>query len=345
MPRFKAALALAILTGLSSLSHAKDPAAIIRKAVEKSTLNQPGTKPFHLKAVIAPSRPSEETQNRTATVEMWWSSPSQWRRQIVSPEFRQVAIVNGAQEWQKNEGDYFPEWLREVAVALVNPVPALDQVLAQVESGEEKDFRARGPQGQVLDMKHFSWMMMSTNGEVQKAIGGALAISGDTGLLMYGGGFGWSGEFREPESFHGRMVSRTVNSGTPQVTAKVTVLEDLKETSTALFDTSAALGDPQLLRTLLVDEISLRKNLLPMEPPKWPPVKDGPLDGVLTTQVAVDRMGRVREVGSIVTDNPALSEAARETILNMRFKPYPENGQAVQVVSRITMAFKTTRLH
>lgn len=112
------AVSLALL-GLSVFGLTKDPADAIKKAVERSTLDQPGTKPFHLKAVLAPTRASDQGSSRTGEVEIWWASPTRWRREVRSPNFHQIAIVNGSQEWQKTGGDYFPEWLREVAVAVM----------------------------------------------------------------------------------------------------------------------------------------------------------------------------------------------------------------------------------
>ena len=90
----------------------------MRKAVEQSTLDQPGTKPFHLKAELAPSFTRDQGSGRTGEVEIWWAGPGKWRREVRSPEFHQIEIVNDGKDWQKNEGDYFPEWLREMAVAL-----------------------------------------------------------------------------------------------------------------------------------------------------------------------------------------------------------------------------------
>src|SRR5437899_205492 len=113
------AVLLAVL-GLSTFGHAENPAAAIKKAVERSRLDQPGTKPFHLKAELAPSRARDRGSNRTGEIETWWASPKQWKREVRSPEFHQVAIVSGDQEWQRNEGEYFPECLREVAVALID---------------------------------------------------------------------------------------------------------------------------------------------------------------------------------------------------------------------------------
>jgi hypothetical protein len=325
-------VALVIVLGWSPSGRADD-VATVKKAVQKSTLAQPGTKPFHLKATLAPSRERDRDSGRTGEVEIWWASPTQWKREVRSPDFYQIAIVNGGQEWQKNDGDYFPEWLREVAIELIDPVPSLDQVLAQVRSGEMK---------KIMGMTHFSWMMMSTDGNVQKAMGGALAINDQTGLLLYGGGFGWGGGFKDYKKFHGRMVAQTVNSGSPEVTARVTTLEDLGGSPAGIFESKGS-GDSPLLRTVMVDEPSLRKNLLTMEPIAWPPLQNGPLEGLLTTEIVVDRTGRVRQVGSIVGDNAGVDEVAKNAIVAMRFKPYLENGVAVQVVSRITMPFKTVR--
>jgi hypothetical protein len=112
-----AALALPALGGTD------DPEKVVRKAVERCRLNQPGRKPFHLKAVLAPSLARDQGSNRTGEFEIWWVSPEQWKRDVRSPEFHQIAIVNGSQEWQKNEGEYFPEWLREASVALSNQFP------------------------------------------------------------------------------------------------------------------------------------------------------------------------------------------------------------------------------
>src|SRR5215470_9820440 len=57
--------------GLPGLSHAVDEVDAVKKAIERSTLNQPGTKPFHLKAVLAPSFERDRNSGRTGKVEIW----------------------------------------------------------------------------------------------------------------------------------------------------------------------------------------------------------------------------------------------------------------------------------
>jgi hypothetical protein len=329
-----------LITGFATLAlwpasgHAENLVKEVKKAVEHSTLDQPGTKPFHLKAELAPSFERDKASGRTGKIEIWWASPTQWRREVRSSEFHQIEIVDGARDWQKNEGDYFPEWLRETAIELVKPVPPLDQVLEQVKTAEV------GHMGPMTDIR---WITTTGTADVKNMIRSSISLQESSGLLSYGGGFGWNGEFKDYRSFHGRMIARTVNVGSPQVTARVTVLEDLGEVPAGFFDASAKGGDEQPLQTVLLDEISLRKNLLPMEPPAWPAVQDGSMQGNVTTIIVVDRIGTVREITSVMSENGAMNETGTRAVMAMRFKPFLVNGVPVQAVSQVTTPFKTTR--
>jgi hypothetical protein len=317
-----------------ALAHSENLPKEVKKAVERSTLDQPGTKPFHLKAVLAPSFERDEESGRTGEVEIWWASPTQWKREVQSPEFHQIEIVDGAHDWQKNEGNYFPEWLRQTAVELVKPVPPIDQVLEQVKTAE---VRRMGP------MTNISWTTISGTADVRNILRSWIALHDSTGLLLYAGGFGWGGEFKDYESFHGRMIARTVNVGTPQLTAKITTLEDLGERPAGFFDAEAKGRDSEPLQTVLLDETSLRKNLLPMGPLSWPPLKDGPLEGNVTSIVVVDREGKVREIGSVISENSGVNDTGRQAVTAMRFKPFLVNGVPVQAMSQVTLPFKTIR--
>lgn len=318
----------------SCTGHSEDLVKRVKKAVELSTLDQPGTHPFHLKANFAPSYERDKNSGRTGEVEIWWASPSQWRREVRCPNFHQVQIVDGAQIWQKNDGDYFPEWLREISNSLVRPLPLSDEVLAQVRSAEVR---------QLTGKTYLSWSLMSSDGDSQKGMGAGISLTDQTGLLFTANGFGWGGWFRDYKTFHNRQVPQTVSNGTPEVTAKITTLEDLDQIPPNLFDLSVGGRNPSPLKTVLLDETTLRKNLVPVQAASWPALKDGPLEGGLTTDVSIDRSGKVREIGVIVSDNPGIADAAQIQIAAMRFSPFLENGIPVQVVSRITLSFKTVR--
>jgi hypothetical protein len=319
-----------------TLGHAENLVKEVEKAVERSTLNQAGTKPFHLKASLAPSFDRDKASGLTGEVEIWWSSPTKWRRELRSPEFHRIEIVvHGARDWQKSEGDYFPEWLRETAIELIDPVPPIDQVLEHVKTAEVRH---------LMGQTNIDWITATGTAEVRNILRSYVALRDSTGLLLYAGGFGWGGEFKDYADFHGRMVARTVKVGTPQVTAKVTMLEDLGEPPAGCFDADAKGGDPQPLRTVLLDEPSLRKNLLPMQPASWPPLKDGSLEGNVTTIIIVDREGKVREIRGVVSENSVVNETGKQAVAAMRFKPFLVDGVQVQVMSQFTLPFKTTRL-
>ena len=321
------------LAGFTLSVHGEDLSGRIRKAVQRSTLNQPGTKPFHLKATLAPSYERDNSSGRTGEIEIWWESPTKWRREVHCPVFKQVEIVSDGHIWQKNDGEYFPEWLRQTAIEIINPIPSLQEILEQIKGAEVRD---------RMGTTYITWMIPSSDGKVQSWMGATVAITDNSGLLFYGGGSGWGGLFHDFTDFHGRMVAQTVAVGSPEVTAKITMLEDLHDVSN-LFDLTVAGGDAQPLETVLVDEPMLRKNLLPMQAPAWPPLKDGPLQGTITTEIIVDRSGKVRDLGTLVSTNPGINDIARQQIEQMQFQPFQQNGVPVQVVSRITLPFNTIR--
>ncbi len=335
MPRILHFLAAISVALCSTCAHSEDIVKRVQKAVATSTVDQQGTHPFHLKAVFAPSLARDKDSGRTGSIEIWWKTPNEWRREVSSPQFHQVQIISGGQTWQKNDGYYFPNWLREISDALIRPVPLTPALYAQMDSGEVKDLVRFG-------ITHVSWAIMSSNGEVQKGLGAGIELNDNTGLLFTADGIGFDGLFHDYKGFHNRQVARTVSSGTPEVTAEVVALEDLGSVPADWFVITTTGGSP-LIQTEFLDKLNLRKNLLPQEPAPWPPTKDGPLEGVLTTEVSIDRTGALREIGPIVSDNSSLDNAARQRIEAMRFKPFLLNGAPVQVLSRITLAFKTVR--
>jgi len=317
-----------------STANAEDMTGKVKKAVERSTLNQPGTKPFHLKAVLAPSFERDKGSSRSGSIEMWWASPSQWKREIQSPEFHQIEIVCNGRDWQKNEGDYFPEWLRETAVQLINPLPELDQVLDHVKTAESRNFP-----GQI----NIDWSATTGTTEVRNIQRFSVALEPITGLLLYTYGFGWGAEFKDYHGFHRLMVARTLDVGTPQLTAKVQTLDDLGDVPAGFFDADPTGGDSKPLETKVIDEPTLRKNLLPMEPVIWPKIQNGSFAGNVTTWIVIDRDGRVREIDGPVSENAAVNDVGKEAVGKMRFRPFQVNGIPVQVMSQFTLPFRTTR--
>lgn len=333
--RFSLFLAVFLLSA-SPLASAKDrsPEDRVRDAVKRSTLDQAGTPPFHLKATLAPTKERDRDSGRTGEIEIWWTAPNHYRREVRSKEFHQIEIVDGDRRWQKNEGDYFPEWLRSIAVELINPIPNLNEALEGVRGADEHS---------IAGNTYYQWTMLSSDGKVQSGMGASVALTNKTGLLYYCGGRGWGGIFYKYKKFRDLQVPVSIGVGSPEVTANVVTLEDLSNVPDGFFDTQAPGADAHPMDTVIVDELEIRKNLLPVKPVEWPTLQDGPLEGAATTTIVLDRTGKIRDVNSIVSNNPAISESAKGAIRAMKFKPYLVNGEPVQAVSRITLAFKTTR--
>ena len=87
-PSLRVGLLFAVLAVPALLVFGGDWRDQIRSALEKSTLDQPSTPPFHLRAELSPYRPGIEPAYLTGTIEIWWVSPTQWKREIRSPQFR-----------------------------------------------------------------------------------------------------------------------------------------------------------------------------------------------------------------------------------------------------------------
>jgi len=325
---------------------ADDLTGQVKKAVQESTLDQAGTHPFHLKATFAPSRERDNNSGRTGDMEFWWQSPTRWRREVRSPEFHQILIVDGGREWQKNDGDYFPEWLRELAAAIVRPVPLpMDVLLQRVRTAEVRHLRSpvTTSNGKPrFEQTNIEWEPSGAPGDVQSNGKGYLTLL--NGSLAHTLGPGWSGSYRDLRNFHGRMAAYTVASGYVEVTAKVSILEDLTAVPDGFFDADAPGQDGNPIRTVVLDEAELRKNLLPSGKPfTWPALMDGPLEGMVGTRVVLDRNGKIREMTPPIGNNPGVRDAAEQGFRAMQFQPVMRDGAPVQAVGPLSVPFKTVR--
>jgi hypothetical protein len=339
-------LVVAAAALLSPATSSEDLTGMVKKAVEKATLDQPGTKPFHLKATYASSYERDRDTNRNGTIEYWWESPSRWRRELSSPDFHQIEVVDGDHRWQHNDGDFFPEWLRELAVAIVRPVPiAEDELLVRVKSADVKHLRLPTKvNGQIAttDQINLNWSPTSQFPDEEANGSGYLALTDDR--LFYAGGPGWSGLYHEFKDFHGRLIARKVGSGSPEVTATVTTLEDLRGNLADVFSTNSPGGDPKPIDTLVLGESDFRKNVISGgDSFIWPATTDAPFEGTVWMKLVLDRTGRIRDIYSRVSENPKMTDAAEKGFRTMTFRPFLKDGEAMQAVGTVSVHFKAAR--
>ena len=304
----------------------------VAEAASRSTLAAPSGVPFHLQAKI-----SDETTHDPqyeAVVEEWWQSPTVWRREFHSGAFSQTLIVNGDKVEEQDAGPVFPELLRNLTVELVNTVPRLDQLAALHQSVTKPD----GTPGQI----RAAWQIPGTDGITTKTIAASIAISRDTGLMVYGGDIDWDVALHEYEDFHGKQIARRLTAqsqGGPQLTAKITLLQDLPDSEKRLFLIHKSTPRKKQLRVLVVPEMKLRKLSLETPAPHWPNLLSGARRGAMVMRVVVDREGNVRSIDDFFSDNPGLQQAAQEQLLKWHFRPYLDHGAPVQVISTLTFSF------
>lgn len=305
---------------------------VVKDAASHSTLAATGGAPFHLKAKISDAKTHDPQYD--AEVEQWWQSPMVWRREFRSAAFSQTLIVNGNKVQEEDSGPVFPELLRNLTVELVDPVPRLDQLAALHQTAMKPD----GKPGQI----RAKWTIPGTDGTTTKDIQASFAISRETGLMVYGGDIDWDVALHDFSDFHGKQIARRLTAqskGGPQLTAQVTLLEDLDAADAKLFVIHKATPQKKRLRVVVIPELTLRKLGRVMPAPHWPDVPTGARTGAMVMRVVVDREGNVRSVDDFFSDNPGLQQAAQEQLMKWHFRPYLDHGAPVQVISTLTFSF------
>lgn len=327
----------AILLSCAGLAQQRAPLEdVVKEAASRSTLAAPGAVPFHVQANISDEKTHDAQWN--ATVELWWQSPTVWRRQVNSKTFTQTLIVNGDKVEERDLGSAFPELLRNLTVELVDTVPRFDQLAALHQTVEKPD----GAPGQI----RAKWEIPGTDGTTTKAIAASIAVSRETGLMLYGGDIDWDVSLHDFADFHGKQIARRLTAqseGGPQLTATVTLLTELTPSDARLFVVRHPTPRSEQLRVVVVPELALRKLSLDTPAPQWPDMPSGALTGAMVMRVVVDREGRVRSVDDFFSDNPGLQHAAQEQLMKWRFRPYLDQGAPVQVISTLTFPFTIRR--
>lgn len=305
---------------------------VAREAASHSSLAIAEGAPFHLKATISDEKMHDPQY--AAEVEEWWQSPTVWRREFHSAAFTQSLIVNGNKVQEKDAGPVFPELLRNLTVELVDAVPRFDQLAALHQTVIKPD----GKPGQI----RAKWTIPGNNGTTTKDIQASIAISRETGLMVYGGDIDWDVALHDFADFHGKQIARRLTAqsqGGPRLTAQITLLEDLAPADSKLFLINKPTPYEKQLRVVVIPEMTLRKLGLKMPAPHWPDIPSGARTGAMVMRVVLDREGKVQSVDDFFSDNPGLQRAATEQIMKWRFRPYRDHGAPVQVISTLTFPF------
>lgn len=303
-------------------------------AVKQSQLTLSGSPPFHLRASI--TNQANPASDYKATVEESWLSPKHWRRTIESPGFSQTLVVDDGKISETDRGDYYPLWLRDLVTAIFDPLPMAQQL---------QHFKATVTLPGDSDTSYSCANFAVPGGvpPVQSNISYAFCFRGKSGLLQDVVTPGYKAHFDDYQAFKGRMVARRfVADFAPDVKlqADITSLDGTLLTSHERFTVDQPTPAAQQLNTQQVAEATARAIAVAAPPIAWPAVREGKTSGTLSVYVSVDKLGQVREVWPLQSDNPELNSSARRQVMEWRFQPYL-NGVPMQMEAVLTFAFQT----
>jgi hypothetical protein len=295
------------------------------RALRNTQLNYPDSAPFHAKISVTDSHPDT---NRSATIEMWWMSPTKYRRVIESPDYSQTRIVNGDAVSEENKGAYYPYWLQEVVDGFFDAIPflpALQKLPATLSTNPPAYLEWCGD----VHMRVDRWMVC-----FQKDHKDQLQSVFTKGFFV---------EFKDYQKFANKRVAHkivTEQDREHEIDSVITVLNRLDSADDSLFAVAAPTPAPQQIRSVQVSEDDFRKLVIGSMDVAWPTnVVGGLAKGGCGVFVSVDREGTVRESRHEGCDNFALEEPLRLAALKWKLHPASINGAPVQVTALLGIPY------
>ena len=297
------------------------------RALNASSLTFLG-QPFH--AVLDIGSPGQPYSGR---VEVWWVDAVKYHLTVKSPGFSQTKTVNGNEVEEKDVGDYYPRWLENFVLALINPVP--------MARNFEKDVDIMGGGGpSETCLKRDD----RPGGITDQMTWGLVCFARSEPHVTRLNTFNESLEFADWRAFGQKQIARTYTTdvlGFKPVVGQLTKLEDLKEPDQTMFLIKSPTPEDQRITTEFVST-GRAESLLEKAPViKWPPVREGRTDGYMIVYARTDRTGQVRETAKHNSDQPGLESFGIEQALLFKFKPLVVDGLAQQMEMPLVLHFSS----
>ncbi len=323
MRRFVRALFLPALVCSSFYSSAQQPdGPDLRTALQSTSLTS-GNKSFHAVLDIG-SSPSPYT----GRLEVWWSTPTLYRIALTSPLFSQTEIVNGDTVQQTNQGDFYPRWLQDFRLALLDPAalaPNFDGPPLPITKGKRSCISRDDRPGGITNQ--LTW--------------GNICFIGQQPQLTSIFTFNHSMQFSDFASFQGRQIARIYQTdveGYEPVTAHLTALSNL-DPSPELFTITSPTSPSTRMATAFLPTAKA-ESLIDQAPViEWPMVREGKTDGYMIVYARTDRTGQVRETAKHNSDQPGLEDFGIQQALLYKFKPIAIAGIPQQMETPLVLHF------
>lgn len=332
-----------LAVGLCMDAYAQTPTRVaLKDAIGKATaidsLTGPGSHPFHIRVVISEAENPQSPYQ--GSIEEWWLSPTKWRREVKAKGgTHQTIVVTGEGKSERDEGDYFPLWLRNFVTALFDPVPNMSAWTASGVRIEESQLpnayntntcvRAKskiGTGNRSTDAS--SVICLDGEGRLSSVVSPRYSMSfnhyrkfGEKQIPLA------MGDFPEPGTEIGADVVKLEELSNPQGDDLFKRLPsndnrfDSAEMNSAKLEELTA-GNPQLV---------------------WPP-HSGNLHGNLAMYISIDAEGHVREAWPLNSDNAGLDDPARDQVKKWMVVPLKDSaGNPVQADGPLGFRFEIVK--
>ena len=302
------------------LAQESEESIAINKALKISSVTFEG-RPFH--AVLEIGKAGE---GYSGHLELWWVNAAKYRQVVSSPNFSQTKVVNGDRVYQKNDGDYYPRWLENFVLAVMDPVP-----MAQ-------GFHKAGPQVSTDCLKHEE----KPGGITDELTFAMICMKSPDSRLDFAMTFPYFVNFKDVKDFDGKMIARTYETRVKDfqtISARMTLMEELGKVDDSLFVVQETTPPADQISTMFVS--TLKEESLVEKTPEiqWPDVREGKTDGYMIVYARTDRTGQVRETSRHSSDNRALEQFGMEQALRYKFKPLVVDGVAAQMEMPLVLHF------
>lgn len=336
---------------ISSLALTQTPPSEVvpaGKAIDQALLTSSLTyrgKPFH--ALLEIDEPKHPGGIYKASVELYWAGPQKYRLQLTSPDFNQTLVVNGAQSQEVNTGDFYPGWLRQFVIALMDPAPRAQDPVMRAGT---VTFRGGQFMGKAIPPHGCAQHEDRPNGISNEMTSAEICFEGAGRRLTNVQQFDYGMGFAEPREFGNKQIATAYTvmvSAFPSdeyisfINGRLTKLEALRNSPTSLFAITAPTKSTERMLTKLVSTADAEALLEDSPPMDWPPVAHGKTDGYLMLHVITDKTGRIRSAWRKSADNSWLEPYAMIQALKFKFKPTIIDGVAYQMESPFVLHFKT----
>ena len=309
----------------------------VAKALAKSLVTEEGARPFHLRVTI--SEPENAQSPYQGAIEEWWSSAGQRRREVTAKGgMHQTIVVTDGKKTERDEGDYFPLWLRAFVIALFDPVPDAKNWTAAGATIDQTSM----PNGLRTDACARFKSKIGTGERATDAFSN-VCFDGE-GRLSFVGSPRYGMEFHDYRGFGKKQVARKLRHDPEPGTTlagDVVTLEELSKVKTSDLFTPLARNDSRF-ESVQVSPAKLEELTAANTPVVWPPVHSGNVSGKLAMYVSIDTQGHVREAWPLHSDNAGLEDPAREQVGKWIIVPPVDSaGNPVQVDGGLGFSFNT----